>query len=422
MPAFPLEKAYRRVGGQPPSPSPGERFGALPQPFARSEHLVQHGSGKIAYPGRQHSAFPGGRRGGAAFQPFQRETKALRAVRPLRSDALPMQQKGGEFRGAYRLDLLPQRFQRAPVYAGEQAAFTPLVRAVRFGAGPKPAANHETFSLQRHQCFGAGCRLQPQRLRQFRGGHRPQNFKPAAQQFTDLGCGVLRLRADRGQLLPAFHTGPDLPAIADRKAERPALRRQLRKSIRVLRQFGFGQETRQVQGVVQFVRIARPRPGFRAHFGDRAGVGPRQRCGVFDVHQMTGSNRLGAAFLGRRIVEERIGLGGDDFLGQDRRRGRLGKVHVGRAPLKGAQQVQQAVGVHQVVQAIVQGLVDQRMIGDGAVAHEVLGARDQVGEQRNHEVLRIASLKLRRAPFALPVAEYGQRRGGGPSPARGKHG
>ena len=77
--------------------------------------------------------------------------------------------------------------------------------------------------------------------------------------------------------------------------------------------------------------------------------------------------------------------------------------------------------VHRLVQAVVDGLPHERMIGDLAVADEVVGARDLVGKHRRHQVLGAHALQRRRHLLAAAKARQRERRRRDPAPARREH-
>ena len=68
----------------------------------------------------------------------------------------------------------------------------------------------------------------------------------------------------------------------------------------------------------------------------------------------------------------------------------------------------------------MQRLVDQRMIGNLALAHDVFQARDLIGEHRGKQVFALHALQLRRHFLAALEARQGERGGGVPAPARGE--
>ena len=76
---------------------------------------------------------------------------------------------------------------------------------------------------------------------------------------------------------------------------------------------------------------------------------------------------------------------------------------------------------HRLFQAIAHRLPHQRMIGDLAVAADVLQARSRLRERRGHQVVGLHALQRGRHLAAHPVAQHGQRDGGVPAPAGREH-
>ena len=64
---------------------------------------------------------------------------------------------------------------------------------------------------------------------------------------------------------------------------------------------------------------------------------------------------------------------------------------------------------------------DERMIGNLAIAGDVLEARGRVGKHRRHQIVGHHALQRRRDLLAVPVARHGQRDRRVPAPARLKH-
>ncbi len=62
------------------------------------------------------------------------------------------------------------------------------------------------------------------------------------------------------------------------------------------------------------------------------------------------------------------------------------------------------VDVHRLVEAVGDRLADQRMIGDLALAGQVLGAGDLVGKDRREQILGIHARELRRHLLAAAKA------------------
>ena len=85
------------------------------------------------------------------------------------------------------------------------------------------------------------------------------------------------------------------------------------------------------------------------------------------------------------------------------------------------QQPLQPDDVHRLVQAVVDGLAGQRVVGNLALADQVFGAGDLVGKHRRDEVLGVHPRQLRRHLPAAAHARQRQRDAGDPAPARGEH-
>ncbi len=184
----------------------------------------------------------------------------------------------------------------------------------------------------------------------------------------------------------------------------------------VLRNLRGGDPAQAVECLVHFVGAAHLRPGFGTHRLDRAGIERAQVGGVLAGVPAAGG--LGAAFLQRRVVEERVGGGGEHFAGQRAGAGEVACDHVDLARLQAAQDAQQAVQVHRLAQAVVQGLADQRVVGNLALADDVLQAGDLVGEHGGEQVLAAHALDLRRGLLAAAEARQRQCGHGIPAPAR----
>ena len=65
------------------------------------------------------------------------------------------------------------------------------------------------------------------------------------------------------------------------------------------------------------------------------------------------------------------------------------------ARLDPAQQPFETLDVHRFMQAIMNGLIDERVVRDFARAGKVLRARDLVGEDRAHQILGAHPLQRR---------------------------
>ncbi len=171
----------------------------------------------------------------------------------------------------------------------------------------------------------------------------------------------------------------------DRESRRAARRRELLQPARpagVRRGLAVGDDAERDQRLVHLVGVARARPGFVANARDRVGVEPAELVGALGVGVAAVLHRLRPALLDRRVVEERVRPRAQRLGGERRRRRHVARDHLDRARLDPAQQREPAGRVHRVVEAVAHRLRDQRVLGDFAVAGEVLGARDLVGEDR----------------------------------------
>lgn len=146
------------------------------------------------------------------------------------------------------------------------------------------------------------------------------------------------------------------------------------------------------QRLVHLVAVARFRPGLPAHRFDRVRIQPAEVVRAVGIGVAPAHYRLGAPLLQWRVIEEGVGLG-VERLGRERRgRGEVARDDLHVAVLDPAQQGQPAVAVHRLVQAVVQRLRDQRMIGHLAFADQVFRARDLVREHGGQQVLAAHAL------------------------------
>ena len=130
------------------------------------------------------------------------------------------------------------------------------------------------------------------------------------------------------------------------------------------------------------------------------GIGAAQRHGA------------GAALLERRVVEEGVRVGVQDLVRHRRRRRRLDgdRADARRASMP-LEHGAQAVGVHRLVQAVVERLVDQRVVGRLDRAGVVVAAGELRGEDGGQQILGAHALDRASARAC--------RRCGAAAPARG---
>ena len=162
---------------------------------------------------------------------------------------------------------------------------------------------------------------------------------------------------------------------------------------------------------MQLVGVGRLGPRFRAHALDRR----RRRAGRASAADASSSQRRAITACVRRSSSGassryaygravRISSASGDGVGRSRATTSIAPA------LDAAQQPLEALDVHRLVQAVVDRLPHERMIGNLAVADEVLGARDLVGEHRRHQVVGAHPLQRRGHLLAAAKARQRERR------------
>ena len=129
----------------------------------------------------------------------------------------------------------------------------------------------------------------------------------------------------------------------------------------------------------------------------------------------------GAALLEGRVVEERVGAGGQDLVGQRRGLGRVDARDLDAARLESGDDLGEALDVHGLVEAVVHRLADERVIGDLDRSGRVLLAADELREDRGHQVVGLHALDRRRVLATAPEAQDDERAVEVPAPAGREH-
>ena len=130
-----------------------------------------------------------------------------------------------------------------------------------------------------------------------------------------------------------------------------------------------------------------------------------------------GHDGAGAAFFERRVVEEAEGVDVEDALGHGRGGDGVAGVEADVAGFDAVQDVLEAFGVDGLVEAVVHGLGDQRVVGHFERSGEVFLAADLGGEDGGEEVVGDHALEVGWDLFAAAAAGHGQGAGRGPAPA-----
>ena len=131
---------------------------------------------------------------------------------------------------------------------------------------------------------------------------------------------------------------------------------------------------------------------------------------------------LGPALLQRRVVEIGIRPCRQHLEGKRRGFGQIARDHTNSARLETGKQALEPANVHGIVQAVRNGLSDQWMIGDHALADKIFGASELIGKDGRDQILSSHTRELRRHLLAAAEARQSKRHAGNPSPARDEHG
>ena len=147
---------------------------------------------------------------------------------------------------------------------------------------------------------------------------------------------------------------------------------------------------------MQFIGVLRLRPGLFAHARNRLGIKLAELLGFRRVEPAPAHDSLGAALFKRRVVEEAIGPRIQDFECQRRGMRQVACHELFIAVLQCRQQLDQPFDVHGLMQAVAECLVHQWMVRYLALADNVLGAGNLVGEHHRDQILGLDALERRR--------------------------
>ena len=130
-------------------------------------------------------------------------------------------------------------------------------------------------------------------------------------------------------------------------------------------------------------------------------------------------HRSRAPFLERRVIEIGIGIRVQNLM-RNAKAPACPPPGNGFALLDAAEQRPQTVHIHGLGEDIFHHFLDQGMIGNLNVAHNIFLAGGHIGEHRCQQIVRAHALDLRRNFLAALKAQQGQRAIGVPAPARAK--
>ena len=153
------------------------------------------------------------------------------------------------------------------------------------------------------------------------------------------------------------------------------------------RHLGDGQEAGADQGVVELVTVARIGPRVRARRRDCGRIEHAERDRVLVVTGPPRLHRVRAPLFERGVIQERVRPRVDNLVRQQRRLGRIARHAADAALVNARQDLHETRQVHRLLQAILDGLRDQRVIGDLAIAGNVLEARGRIGKGRREQIV-----------------------------------
>ena len=172
---------------------------------------------------------------------------------------------------------------------------------------------------------------------------------------------------------------------------------------------------------MQLLGVARLGPRLVAHARDRVGIESAQlACALGQA----AAKRHGArpALLERRVVEVGVGPPVQDLVRERRGLGRVDEVRPHRARLDGLEQRDEPVDVGGLVQAVVHGLADHRVLGDlDGPRGGVFLAGGERGKRRGHQVVGLHALDRGRIPAPAALAQDHERATEVPPPAHLEH-
>ena len=335
---------------------------------------------------------------------------------------LPGQQEPDEIRRAHRLDLRAEAVQRVAMDARQQPPLAPLELGRRVTvAWGEAAAEHHSLRLQRDerrfdldvrdaQCRGEGSR-----------SGRTDDAESSTDQLADGGLSRRRI-VEQFHFRAALGRDPDGRSAVDGLESRctPGLD-QLAHVLRPIGGLRFGQEAGGEQCVVQLVRVLDLGPDLLPHPLDGGGIERAEVGGGGGLERTAGVHRLRAALLQRCVVEELVGPRVEDLVRQRRRLGKIARDQPDLARVDPAEHGDQPVDVHHLVEAIVERLPHQRVIGDLTIARDVLQAGGGVREGGGEQILRLHPLDLGRHLASATTPRQGQGDRGVPSPVGPEH-
>ena len=430
-----------------------------PRDRAAEAQLIEPGRVVAVEPRGQDLALP---RAGRGLEPRQLIEHARQAVGADHLGALghplPAQEEPHERAGVDRLDLAAQPHQREPMDARQDPAVAPLDPVqlvvgggdrIRHGhrcrrASPgERAAQDVAVGLEAEQRLEHRAGPEPQLGRQRAGGARAAAVEvrghDAAQRDVGLEHrGPARRRQRRRRVGVGHHAahraqplGRHPPAARRARAvRRPGEQRRAPRGgqrvepRRLGRQRPRARRRHQPQGlqrVVQLVRIPDDRRHLVLGGGDGLGRQGARRLRHLLRQAAAQVDRAGPALLERRVVEERVGVGVQELVAERRRLDHIARQHLDLAALDRRAQRGQPGAVERLGQAVADGVLHQRVIGDLAIADHGLEARLGLGEHHAQQIGRAHAHQVGRDLLAAHAPRHRQRARHVPPPPHLEH-
>ena len=187
-------------------------------------------------------------------------------------------------------------------------------------------------------------------------------------------------------------------------------------------EFTDGEEDEGLQEVVEIVGIAQ----IGARVFDDLRDGRRvELTGFFKDGGGQGAAELhgaGTALFERSIVEEGVGIGVENFVGELRWHRSIDGDGLDAAVTDGFKDAAEAVDVHGLVHHVFHHLFHQGVVGNPDIAFDVFKAGGYVGEDGGEEIIAAHALNLRRNLLAVLKAEECEGAVGVPTEAGGEDG
>ena len=147
--------------------------------------------------------------------------------------------------------------------------------------------------------------------------------------------------------------------------------------------------SRHIQRIVQFLPVCGLRPCLLADTGDGRVVKPPQVGGGCGVEKSTTGDGTGAPLFQWRTIQESVGPAVDNLRRQGGRLHQIAGYHTDRPCFDACYPFDQPVNIHGLGQAILNGLVNQGMVGYLPVTDDILQTGKLVREHTGDQVLRL---------------------------------